>query len=343
MTDRRRIWRLLGWGAAALALLGVAFALRQVLTPFLLALALAYVLEPPVRALHRRGLGRVWAILVVYALLGLLVGAAIVFLVPQFLRELGYLADQVPQYSARLAGLARSWQQRYASIPLPETVRSAVDDGIRGLEQRTLAAISGIVEALLGVAAASWSLILVPFLAFYMLKDTEQFRRTLLAWLPIEARPHWLRLVHDCDRVLSGFVRGQVIIAVVIGAAVALVAAVLGLPFALLLGILAALGEFVPYFGPILGTLPALVFAVNQSTQTLLQLVMALIIIHQLEQALLYPLILGDGVGLHPLLVIFALLVGGHFFGLAGLIVAVPLAGLLRSFWLFVIGGPAGA
>lgn len=324
-----------GWGTAVAGALALGFILRQVLAPFVLALAFTYVVEPPVSALHNRGLNRIFSILVVYALVALLVGAVVVFVVPQFLAELGTLSTDMPRYVDNLTAILDSWQDRYAAFPLPDGIRTAVDDGIRKLEERSHAAITRTVESVVGFATGAWTLILVPFLAFYMLKDADHFRRLFLSWLPASTRFQWLRLMRDCDQVLSGFIRGQVIIAVIIGTSMAVVAALLKLPYALLLGITAGLGEFVPYFGPIIGSVPAIVFAANQSSQTLLQLMMAIIIIHQLEQAVLFPLILGESVGMHPLLVIFSLLIGGHFFGLAGLILALPVAGIIRALWRF--------
>src|SRR5690606_1099206 len=332
-----RPWvRWLGWSAAAAAGVAVLFALRAVFAPFILALVVAYVLEPPVRMLHRRGLGRVWAVLVVYALVGLLIGAVVTVVLPSFLGELNNLADNIPRYSRILEERWRDWYRGYLSYPLPDTVREAIDQGISGFEERALDATRGIVEGLIGLAAVVPVLILVPFLPFYMLRHVEMFRP---ARLPLAERPRWSRLVSECSRVWSGFVRGQVTIALIIGALVAVSAALIGLPFALLLGIIAGLGEFIPYFGPVVGAVPAALAAANVSTSALLQMLMALIIIHQLEQAVLSPWILGDGVGLHPLLVVFALILGGHLFGFAGLLLAVPVAGSLRAIWRFVADG----
>jgi len=292
--------------------------------------------------LHRRGLGRVWAILVVYALIGLAAGTVVTLVLPSFLGELASLTDNIPRYTRVLEARWAAWHRSYAAYPLPETVREAIDQGIAGFEARSLGAVRGVVEGLLGVAAVAPFLVLVPFLAFYMLKDAELFRRTLLDRLPLAERPRWSQLVTDCSKVWSGFVRGQVTIALIIGAAVAAAAALIGLPFALLLGAMAGLGEFVPYFGPVVGAIPAALAAANVSTTALLQMLMALIIIHQLEQAVLAPWILGDGVGLHPLLIVFALILGGHLFGFAGLLLAVPVAGTLRAIWRFVAGHEAG-
>lgn len=338
MGQGRRRLRQLGWGFLVAAALVAVFILRKVVAPFVMALAFTYLLEPPVSALHRRGLNRVLAIVVVYIMLGLLGAAVVLFVVPQFFRELGTLAAEIPGYVEQLARLADAWYRRYEAFPLPDGVRSAIDDGIRGLEDRSLAAIQGTVEGLISMAAGAWSLVLVPFLAFYMLKDADHFRQLLVRRLPPPAQGVWLRLLTDCDRVLSGFIRGQVLIAAIIGASLAMTAAWLQLPYALLLGVFAALGEFIPYFGPVIGSLPALIFAAGVSTSTFIKMAVAVIVIHQLEQAVLFPLILGDSTGLHPLLVIFAVLLGGHLFGLAGLIVSVPLAGILWSLWRFIAG-----
>lgn len=325
------------WAAAAAAGLLLLFSLRAVLAPFLFALVLAYVLEPPVRALQRQGLPRVWSIVAVYALITLLIGVIVVFVLPQFLRELAALTDDIPRFTQRLLTYWRSARQQYINYPLPETVRNAIDQGIVALEARALAAIRGTVEGLLGVAAGTVTLVLVPFMSFYMLKDAERLRLAVMRLLPIAERPRWADLIGEVNSVLSGFVRGQVVVALLMAAAVTAVTALIGLPFAVMLGIIVGLSEFVPYFGPVVGSVPVVLLAAGQSTQAVLQVIMALIIIHQLEQAVLQPLIVGDGVGLHPLLIIFALFVGGHFFGLAGLLLAVPVAGTLRALWTFAL------
>lgn len=321
--------------AAALAL-WLLYALRMAVAPFLVALALTYVLEPLVTRLQQTGLRRVWSILLVYVAVGAVAATVVVVLIPQFLRELGDLAAQIPKYVAILARFAGQWRRRYDAIPLPDSVRNALDDGINDLEAQLQQALRQLVESMFATATVLWILVPAPFIAFYLLKDTAQFRATFLGLLPGRDRMRWLSLLRQCDQVLAGFVRGQLLIAAVVGSAAGLAFWALGLPFPLLLGVLTGIGEFVPYFGPILAAVPALLLALEQSAATALKVVLLLLLINQLEQALLVPYVLGERVGLHPLLVVFALLVGGQFWGVVGMVLAVPVAGFARVFWCFV-------
>lgn len=321
-------------GLAAVAAVGVAlwlaYALRAVLLPFALAVVLTYVIEPAVRALCARGLSRRAAILGVYAGVAALVAAGVVYLVPAFLAELDQFGRVAPRLAARLQAWIHRIQADYDRVPLPPTLRAAVDDAVTRAGQGLRDGIAGLVEGLMRGAAAAAAALLAPFLAYYMLNDLDLFKRRLLGMVPARWRPRVLAVLRDLDAVIGGFVRGQVVVAALIGSAVGVVAAMLGMPFPLLLGLLAAFGEFVPYFGPVIGSLPAVAVAALQSPGTLIRLVLFLIVIHELEQAVLTPRILGVGVRLHPLTVVFALLVGGHVLGLFGLIVAVPVAATLR-------------
>lgn len=317
--------------AAATALVVVAaYALRAVVIPFALAAVLTYVLAPAVEALHRRGLPRPGAILVVYGLLTLAAAGFVLEVLPGFLRELQEAGRTVPRLVRALDAELVRWQRRYEGLPLPAALRQALERAGRRAEEATAGLADRAVEALLGMASLSLALVLAPFLAYYMLRDLHLLRGRALALAPPRWRPRLAALLRDLDRVLGGFVRGQVLVAAIVGSLVAVVTALLGMPFPILLGLAVGLGEFVPYFGPLVGSLPAVALAALQSPGTLVRLVLFLVAIHQLEQALITPRVLGAGVGLHPLAVVLAILVGGELLGLFGVILAVPVVAAAR-------------
>jgi predicted PurR-regulated permease PerM len=315
--------------AAAVAVAG-AYVARAVLAPFLLAAVLAYLLDPLVEFLHRRGLGRPWAILVAYALVGLLASAFVVFVLPGLVGELDRLSSLVPDLARRAEAAVRSAQDRYRRLDMPPPVRQVLDDAIRHAQGAALASIRSATAASLSLFGSLVSLALAPFLAYYILVDLPSFRQRLLGALPPGTRQRWVLLLRDLDRVAAGFVRGQLLIAASVGVLVAAAAWLIGLPFALTLGLTAGLGELVPYFGPILGALPALAVAASRSLRTLLETGGAFLVIQQLESAVLAPKIVGRTTGLHPLAVVFALLAGERYFGLPGLLLGVPAVAALR-------------
>lgn len=325
-----RRWRLVLLLAAAAGTVYFLVLVRGVLAPFLIALGLAYALNPVVAYFCRWRLGRAWSILLVYALVGIVLSTVIVFVIPVIIVELNAFADVIPQYTEQVQGLIRFVQQNYSRVPLPESIRTVVDDTVRGLEVRLLGVIGGVARGILGLFSGLFSLIISPVLAFYFLRDLDHFRQKLVAAIPRDQRPEILALLGEIDAVLGGFIRGQLTVAGIVALMTTVAMTLLGVPFALLIGLVAGIAEIIPYFGPIIGAIPAVVIALLRSPFLAIQVVIAFLAIQQIQNAIISPRIVGENVGLHPLVVIFALLAGGELFGLVGLLLAVPFAGMIR-------------
>jgi len=326
-TGARRAVLAVGLVAVAMAV-WLLVHVRAVLVPFILAGVLVYLVEPIVRALHVRGLGRPWAILVSYALIGLLAGLAVTVVVPDLVRELTDLGDLLPGYAVRADALARQLREGGGRLPAP--VLSAVQTGVAHLQSRGEAAIRSATSGLLAVVGGFLSLLLAPFLGYYILADLPRFHARLMTAVPPRGRPAFLAYLRDLDGMLSGFVRGQLLTAASIGALVAVAMLLLHMQYALTLGVLAGLGELVPYFGPFVGALPGLALAGAHSWRLLLEVGSAYAIIQQIESAVVHPYIVGHATGLHPLTIVFALLAGGELAGLPGLLLGVPVAGAIQ-------------
>lgn len=326
-----RPWLL--WGLLAAAAAGVAallLAVRPVTIPFLLAVALAYLLAPAVGALEARGLSRPLAILAVYLGLGLAAAALILQVLPGALREWQRLARDLPAYGAQARAALDALQARFRDAGLPQGLRAGLDQTLARLQQRADGLMATAVGNLLLYLEWLGYLALAPILAFYLLRDLEAFKAAFARLLPDRWRGPVLGLLRDIDGVLAGFVRGQVLLAAAVGTLAGLACHLLGLRFAFLLGLWAALTEMIPYVGPLLGAVPAVVVALAQSPVRALQVAAAFALIQQLENAVLGPRLLGAHVGLHPLVVLLAVLAGGYLFGVPGLVLAVPAAGVAR-------------
>lgn len=323
----------LRWALLAVALVGgglLVYAVRAVLPPFILAAVLAYTLTPPVEALERRGLGRGWAILLVYACVGLFVGAVIAFVLPVFISEMEHLAAAVPEYSDRLHAAVQALEGRYRRIPLPPGLRQVLDAQVGRLEAGLLARINGAVRGVFDAFSGLLTFLLAPILAFYLLNDLPHFRRRLQSWLPPGSRPRLWAFLLDVDRVVAGFIRGQLTVAVLVGVLTAAAMGVLGVRYAVVLGLIAAVTDLIPYFGPLLGAFAGVAVAGLDSFALAVKATAAYIVVQQVENTILVPRIVGNSVGLHPLAIVFAILVGGHFWGVVGMVAAVPAAALLR-------------
>ncbi len=314
------------------------------LAPFVLALVLAYILDPVVDRMEGRRLGRsVAIILLAFPILALL-GVAVVLGIPALAQETGELIQRAPEFLDRLANwLETAWGSLLrVDMPLVDeeellaNLRS-VDSAavISFLDERKEVIFSGIWGGVLGLGKGLGSIltivgyiVLTPVITFYLLRDFDGLKARVSDLLPASARPGILDLAGEYDDLLSRYLRGQITVALIMGGITALGLLALRFPYAILLGVLVAVFSVVPYLGLVLSLIPALFIALV-SGNVLVSLVKVVVVYgasQGLEGAVISPRIVGESVGLHPVWVVLALAVGGFFFGFVGLLIGVPLA-----------------
>lgn len=320
--------------AAGLAYL--AYLVRAAIVPFVLAVVFAFILEPGVRFLEARGLSRLVSIILVYLGVAAVVGAFLLYLIPVLVEQLTLLAASLPAITAQIHGVITEAQARYTEVGLPAEVRQVIDRTIARSEQALLATIQAVLSGLLDLIAGLVPFLLAPFLAFYMLKDRESFRDWITSIFPVTSRGETLRLIGEMNWVLTGFIRGQLLVAVIVGILVGIATHLLGLRFSVILGVIAGLTNIIPYFGPVIGGIPPVLLALLLSPLLALKTAAAVFIIQQLESLVISPRIVGGNVGLHPLVVIFSLLAGAQLFGLVGIIIAVPVVAVSRVLFRYL-------
>lgn len=306
----------------------LALLLRAVLVPFLLAIILAFVIEPAVHFFEARRIPRLGAILLVYLGASLLVAALLFWLIPGLVRQLTVLAAALPGLAAQVQALLAEMQARYTQAGLPAQIRQVLDGAIARAENDLLTFIQSILSGLFGAVSAVVTLLLAPFLAFYLLRDRESIRAWVLSVLPVSTRGETLRALAEVNQVLTGYIRGQLLVTLTVGTLVGVATYLLGLPFSAILGVIAGVTDIIPYFGPVIGAIPAVSLALLRSPLLAAETVIALFAIQQVDSIFITPRFVGGNVGLHPLVVIFSLLAGAELFGLAGILVAVPLVAI---------------
>ena len=306
---------------------------RTVTTIVLAAIFFSYLIYPAVRALKRRM--PMWASLVtVYAGFGLLLFAGVAVIVPLASQNLAQLAHDAPRLveNARLT-LADPNNPIIAHLPTQATTFLAnLPSEITLLVERyggtTTTHVFGF---LLSAASIVVLFVIVPIFAAYLLLDAERIHDSILAMVPLAQRPRVTNIVNDFDAVLGGFVRGQLIVAAIVGFLVTILLLLLHVHYAVLIGVLAGLFEIMPYVGAIAGAVPAIVIALfSNGWQNALFVTIGFVAINQLEGHVISPFIVSESVGLSPLFVLIALLAGGELMGIPGLLLAVPVAGLIR-------------
>jgi predicted PurR-regulated permease PerM len=327
---KKQTWRLVLLVAMPVIIAYFLWSVRAVLLPFVLATLLAYLLSPLVEMLEQRGLSRRLAIVVVYTTLLSICGVTVFYGFPRLLRELTGLNEAIPLYLSKFEEIMFSLQQNYSSFDLPDSVRTVIDQRLSGVESIILRLVNQSVDILVNLCSQVLSFLLAPVLAFYILKDQDGIRSGLESLIPRKIKGDVLDLARDTNLIIRKFIRGHLLLCTMVGGLTALGMYLIGMPFALLIGIIAGLAELIPFFGPLLGAIPALAIGILQSWQLTIYALLVFLVVQQIENNVISPKILGEALGLHPIVIIFSLLAGGQLWGVIGMLVALPLAAILR-------------
>ena len=330
------------WLGALVAFGLLLWLLSGILLPFVAGAAIAYLLSPMVDRLERLGVNRLVAALSIIALAVLIFVLLILLVAPILGGQLSSFIDNIPGYVTKLQTLltdqSRPWVQKVlgAGFNPEKGIGDLVTQGAGWLTTFLKSLWSG-GRALISL----FSLIVVtPVVAFYLLYDWHKMLASVDNAVPVNQRATVRRLARECDAAISGFVRGQTAVCLVLGTFYAVALTFAGLNFGLLIGLLAGLITFVPYVGSLTGLVLGLGVAVAQFWPHwgAILMVLGIFVVGQFAEGnILSPKLVGERVGLHPVWVIFALLAFGYLFGFVGLLVAVPLAatiGVLARFAL---------
>jgi predicted PurR-regulated permease PerM len=318
----------------AIALTGwILWLLAPVLTPFIASALLAYIADPLADRLQRLKLPRTVAVVAVFLLTFLALSLLVVLVLPLIRTQVAALLAALPDI---VTAVEQEWLPRvieFLDIESDERIGlgafvNRYSDMAGSWSTTILASLTRSGGAL---AAAVISLFLVPILTFYMLRDWDSILAKLGAIVPSAQRPTVLRLAGETDEVLGAFLRGQLMVMISLAAIYALGLTLVGLKFALAIGVVAGLVSFVPYLGFVFGiVLAGLTVALEPDPLWRLVGVVATFSIAQaIEGSVLTPKLVGDRIGLHPVIVIFSVAAGGQLFGFFGILLALPAAAVL--------------
>jgi len=326
-------------GAVAVAVVfALLFVLKGALTPLAAAFVIAYLLDPIIDRFEARHVRRSIAIFVLLALVGGVVAGGVLFLLPKLQREVSALAERMPGYLDRLTTVVIPGLEQRFGVQFPhsfEDVLASIRSGeiplpletMRTLFSSTLSTVTGTVGSLIG-------LLVIPILAYYVLVEFDDIVARIGSYVPPRQRDYVFGKARTVDRLISSFLRGQLLVAASLGTLYAIGFSLIGVDLALGVGMLAGVLALVPYLGNITAlTLATLLCILKFGIDWHLGAVLGWYAVCQnLEGFVLTPRIVGQSVGLHPAVVIVALLVGGDLFGFLGLLIAVPAAAVVMVF-----------
>ena len=318
------------WIVALAVFMFLLWLLSEILLPFVAGLALAYLQAPLADRLERLGINRTLAALLIVGAIVLTFILLALLLVPILLEQAAALIAGIPTYVARMQALLSDsgppWLRQFLNGgDASKTITQLVTQGTGYMATLMLSLWAG------GKALASFIsvLVIMPVVTFYLICDWHEMVAILDGWVPPQYRETVHRLVGEIDAAISGFVRGQTGVCLIIGIFYAVALSLIGLNFGLLIGVTAGVLTFMPYVGSMTGLLIAASVAVGQfwPQWTSIAGVVGIFLVGQfVEGNVLGPKLVGDRVGLHPVWLIFAMFAFGYLFGFVGLLIAVPLA-----------------
>ena len=302
--------------------------LYTVTIPFIISMIIAYLLHPLVDSLMKLRMNRFFAILLIY----LLFFCGMTFIgwlgTPIFIEQVKELVSQLPE-------IQNNMEQRFSTLNtqlelLPDGIHHGIDDGLKNLEAVLRRLMVNILEALGQVLSNIMVLIVVPFLVFYLLNDVEAIQKIIIFLVPRKKRKLIVKLWKDIDQSLGEYIRGQILVSLIVGIGCFIGYTLLGLPYSLFLALIVAVANIIPYFGPYIGAAPAILVAILREPSLIIWVVVINAFMQIIEGNILSPWIVGKRLHIHPIFIIFALLLGAEIGGVVGLILAVPIFVVLK-------------
>lgn len=314
--------------------------IQGILPPFLYALVLSYFLNPLVNWLEGKKIKRILAILLVFVALFVLLYLLFLSFVPTLVREVASLAKEIPAIFAFLQKFIKDAQLGDLKLPefLPDGLLDFLnlDAQFKKLAEWTTQYLSELPSAVFGAMKSLLNLVMTPLITFYYLKDHKRFTGGLLGLFSEEAQCKIREGAGRIDQVLGGFIRGQLLVAAFVGTLTGLGSWIIGIPNATIIGLVSGLTNIIPYFGPFLGgILPVVLGLMNEPILALWVLIL-IAVVQQIESAFISPAVMSHSVGLHPLTVMFSVLLFGNAFGIPGMVLAVPIAGTIKVLYAYV-------
>jgi len=307
------------------------YRLQTVILLFFVAMVLGTAIRPAVEWLYRRGISRMSGVILVYIAIASLLIAFLATVVPLLAEQTTELSQHLPQFYV----IARNWLidsdnrvLRNIGARIPAQLQLLLYNNVSAgnvLDQvtRTILYVNLLIRGLLSTLA-------IFLLAYYWTQESNGMIRTILRLIPPQRKKEFLEFLDHIETKMGGYIRGQGILCLIIGVTAFLAYLLIGLPFALALGIFAGVMEMIPIFGPALGAIPAFLIALSISPEKAIWVVIATILIQTAENMYLLPRVMKNAMGVNPIIILLAMVAFGSVFGFVGVLVALPLAAILQ-------------
>jgi putative permease len=304
------------------------YELADLLTIVIVSFLIAYILDPVASFMEGKGLSRSAATAIIFIVFFLIIALFVWLVLPGVFSQLLVLQKQLG--SGGTDSLIQAVQDFIKSSVGTVNIESLdlkgkLESLMTIVSEQVLAILSNLVSILSAVA-------IIPFVVYFFLRDGRHMKKLFVSYVPNRYFEITLNIMHKIDGQLGGYLRGQFTEATVVGVLGAIALLILNVNYSIIIGIFSGLANMIPYVGPVAGAIPAIVVTLvnGGSMITIIYIIIAFAVVQFIDNMLVQPIVLSKSVDLHPLIIVFAVLIGGKFFGLLGLLLAVPAAGMLK-------------
>jgi predicted PurR-regulated permease PerM len=313
----------------------------RVLMPFLIAALAAYILNPLIKYLESRNIPRKYGILLAYLFFLLFLSAAVFFVVPEIINNVKDLISAIPDITS-------SYQDAFNSIisvirssnwpsDIKEILYREIDNGVIMIQDFIINSLRNVLSVIVEAVTMFFDFMLAMFITYYLLKDAHYIKNSTLLIFPRRWRRGISEVGRSIDSVLSNFIQGQLLIALIVAVMEVTGLLIAGIRYPFALGLIGGAANIIPYFGPIIGAVPAVAVALIDSPLKAVWAILVFVVVQQIENAFISPRIIEGKLGLHPVTTILAVLLGGEFFGVVGMLLAVPAAAIFKVLFVSVV------
>ena len=306
---------------------------RSIIQPILISIILAYILNPLVKAMIRKGFGkRISVIITLLLLIGFLT-IIVYYVIPGIIRDVMGILYNSNEYKSSIT----KYIGKFKLDGMPIYLRNVINSNIIKIQNMGIKYLNNFFNALLNFTMELPTYVLTPMFIYYFLMDSEHFIKLFKGLIPVNIRGKASELWSEVDGVLSSFIRSQLMLSMIISLMTFAAMLILKVKFPIIIAFINGITNIIPYFGPIIGFLPAFLAAISQSVNKAILVTVAFVIIQQFESSIIAPKLMGDTLGIHPVFIIVIILLGGKYFGGWGLLLSVPLAAIVKVVIKYVV------
>lgn len=334
--------------------------LGYTLSSVIIAIIFAYIINPIVNYLERKGVRRQFGVIIVYISAILIFGILIVSVIPKTINEVSNLLTSLPGMVDTLIREFNNFLSNVFAkfnIELPEnfiniyketnpkvngnvetpqivsnildSIKGTINDLIVKVQGSLMGSLSNVISKLYGFLTSAFRLVLIIIFSFYFSVDKERFMLRVKKAIPNKHREDISYLTKNIDIALQQFIRGRMLMAIFVGLLTMIYLLVLRVDFAIIIGLITCVADIIPFIGPFLGCAPAVLFAFMDSPMKALWVLILFVIVQWVENNILAPKLIGDSTGLNPLVILISIIIGGGIFGVWGMVISVPLTSII--------------